>query len=1338
MTTPLFRPATRLLSALACCLLLPAPLVHAQQICGTTERLQQEALAHPQRAAQREALELFTQEWLAENGTAAAHNVITIPVVFHVLWRNAEENVSDARLLAQLQQLNADFARQNIDAGNTPATFAGVAADTEIRFCLAQRDPEGNATTGIVRRQTTLTDLDYGSNDVFQTALGGSDGWPRASYLNIWVCDLQLGLFGFAQFPGGPAATDGIVLQHAVVGGFAEPGTLQGYAYGRTATHEVGHWLNLVHIWGDVTCGDDFVNDTPVHDDANYGCPTHPHLSACSGNPAEMFMNYMDYANDDCKNLFTEGQAARMQATLASSVSDRDQLAGSPGCLPPDGGSSCATPQGLMTSAVDNTTATVQWDAVSGATSYDVRYRPLGTEAWTTVNSTATTLPITGLVDATTYDWQVRANCTGGTSAYSHILLFATGTTDADGDGRPAGIDCDDSDPATYPGAPELCDGVDNDCDGQVDEGLVGGTILLAPADGVSAGGANVQVTFGGTTLFSGNVDIAFDPEYGTTLGQVDLCAPVGCLEVLVQETGTALDPVGYFMPLDQQEDPIAFDLTSGTPVTIPMVAMAEVCGDGIDNDCDGEVDEDILWYTDADGDGFGDPSTGLPSCAPLPGRVAVAGDCDDQSASVSPGAAETCDGIDNDCDGQVDEDFLWYADADGDGFGDPATAQPGCPPPGGVTNDLDCNDADPAITAIGQPCDDGDPGTHSDTVNSSCLCVGIPVNNCPPGEIPDCNGNCAPADWIADAWCDKGLWYSEYNGHFIDFHCALYNFDGGDCDLPEWSGPEWTDADGDGYPVNMDCDDTDPTIRLAGEECDDGDPETWFDVRQADCTCAGIPVDTCPEGEMMDCNGNCAPAYLVGSGDCEEGMLWHGVPISFNCAEFGFEGGDCTDADGDGFAASVDCDDNDPNITLPFEPCDDGDPDTFNDRIGLDCTCHGVPAGSPCPYYDEIQDCNGNCVPASWLGDGSCDDGSFEWEGVPIFLNCPELNYDGGDCGNGCTAEVCDGQDNDCDGAVDEDFQWYVDADGDGFGDEATAAVFCEPPVGLVQLGGDCDDADDTVYPDAPCDDGDAATVNDAWSSDCSCLGVPAGLLVSSAVWLDGAYLPATGGMRADLRSLPGFPLTQPYGAWGHNGTEAIDPALLAVEGGNAVVDWVLLELRAPQAPGVAAASRAALLLSNGLVVEVDGSSPVHFPDAAPGPYHLVLRHRNHLGVMSAEAFLLDHTAVLIDWRDAAMATAGPDARRTVSGAFPALTLWSGDVNADGTVKYVGTDNDRDLVLSTIGGVVPTNSVSGYLPEDVNLDGVVRYTGADNDRDLILKTVGGVVPTNVRPDNLP
>ncbi len=1240
-------------------LLLSASMSHAQQVCGTMERLQEETMANPQRAARQQALETFTRQWLAENGTSGARSIITIPVVFHVLWRTAEENVSDARLQAQLQQLNADFARQNTDAVQTPATFAGVAADTDIRFCLAQRDPDGHPTTGIIRRQTTFNELYYGNNDVFQTATGGSDAWPRASYLNIWVCDLGSGLFGYAQFPGGAAATDGIVLQNAVVGGFAAPGTLDGYQYGRTATHEVGHWLGLLHIWGDVACGNDLVDDTPVHFDANYGCPTHPHLSTCPGTSAEMFMNYMDYATDGCKNMFTAGQAARMQAVLASSISQRDQLAGSQGCLPPDGGSACAAPQGLVTSAVDQTTATVEWDAVDGATSYDVRYQPFGTGTWTTWTTAGTTLHLIDLVDATTYDWQVRANCTSGPSAFSDIVLFTTGNDDADGDGYPAGIDCDDTNASVYPGAPELCDGVDNNCDGQVDDGLVAGIIVIESEDGVSEGSAHVQVAVGGITLINGPVDIVSDPDQGVTLGQVNVCAPRGCLEVLVQETGLALYPEAYLRLLGVTETFIPFVFTSGTPVTVPTGALVEICGNGIDDDCDGEVDEGILWYTDADGDGFGDPATAQHSCTPIPGMVPTGGDCDDQDAAVFPGAAGSCDGIDNNCDGQVDEDFFWYADADGDGFGDPATAQPGCPPVGGVGNGDDCDDTDTGSYAIGQPCDDDDPGTHSDMVNGACQCVGIPVNNCPPGEIPDCNGNCAPAEWVGDMFCDDGSF--EWNGIGISFHCPQFDNDGGDCN----------DADGDGYMAWEDCDDTDPGLTSWGQPCDDGDPGTHLDTMVDGCLCVGVPVGTCPEGEIMDCNGNCAPADLVGNGYCDEGLLWHGVPISFNCPEFGSDGGDCIDADGDGFPSTMDCNDDDPNLTWFFDPCDDGDPDTYNDIVTIDCTCRGVPFGSPCPYYGEVPDCNGNCVPSFWIGDGWCDGGDYDWNGNLINLNCAAFGFDGGDCGTPCPAEICgNGIDDDCDGEVDEG---------------------CEA---MLQV----------------------------------------------RVFLEGPYDAATGLMHDGLRSLGLVPLVEPYTALGYvhvgGGGETTTSAVMAIPGHIAVVDWVVVELRAPFDPAAIVATRCGLLLRGGSVM-TENLGHLEFP-VPPGPYHVAVRHRNHLGVMTADPVALTGGLTTVDFTLGSTATFGTDASKALTGGSGTMVLWQGDVGGDERIQYTGSGNDRDRILQAIGGTIPTGTVIGYRAEDVNMDGVVKYTGEGNDRDPILQNVGGTVPTNVKEGTVP
>jgi hypothetical protein len=145
---------------------------------------------------------------------------------------------------------------------------------------------------------------------------GGINPTSPTTKLNIWVCTLANGILGYAQFPGGSSATDGVVILNTA---FGRTGTVRApFNKGRTATHEVGHWLNLRHIWGDATCGSDLVNDTPTHNTANYGCPASGHRSTCSGTPVEMTMNYMDYTDDACMYMFSLGQKSRMLATFAS------------------------------------------------------------------------------------------------------------------------------------------------------------------------------------------------------------------------------------------------------------------------------------------------------------------------------------------------------------------------------------------------------------------------------------------------------------------------------------------------------------------------------------------------------------------------------------------------------------------------------------------------------------------------------------------------------------------------------------------------------------------------------------------------------------------------------------------------------------------------------------------------------------------------------------------------------------------------------------------------------------------------------------------------------------
>ncbi|MBK6344127.1 MAG: hypothetical protein IPF41_16535 [Flavobacteriales bacterium] len=190
----------------------------------------------------------------------------------------------------------------------------------------------------------------------------------------------------------------------------------------------------------------------------------------------------------------------------------------------------------------------------------------------------------------------------------------------------------------------------------------------------------------------------------------------------------------------------------------------------------------------------------------------------------------------------------------------------------------------------------------------------------------------------------------------------------------------------------------------------------------------------------------------------------------------------------------------------------------------------------------------------------------------------------------------------------------------------------------------------------------------------------------------------------------------------------------MLAVTGNNAIVDWVILELRNSANPSTVVTSRAALLQRDGDVVEMNGTGAVVM-NAPPGSYYVAVRHRNHLGIMTATAQSLSAVPLAINFTSAATATWGSDARKDIGGN---LVMWSGNTDFSAGLAYTGDPNDRDPILVRIGGTVPNNTVSGYFNEDVNMDGVVRYIGDPNDRDPILVNIGGSVPTNTRVQQLP
>jgi hypothetical protein len=303
------------------------------QRCSSHEYHQHQLAQHPE-LADTEAEINRAAEHYANNGGKQDRTVVTIPVVFHVVYQTASENISSTRILEQLQVLNDDYRKLNTDRVNVPSAWSGIAADCEIQFCLAKRTPTNTWTDGINRVSTTVSSFDINTDDVKFTSMGGTNVWDRTKYLNIWVCDLGGGILGYAQFPGGPASTDGVVLDYRYTG---KTGASPPYNKGRTATHEVGHYLGLYHIWGDdgSSCsGSDQVQDTPNQGAENYNCYNVGQVLTDNCSPAApgvMWMNYMDYTDDACMYMFTNGQKTRMWNVLNGT---RSSILTSNACTP--------------------------------------------------------------------------------------------------------------------------------------------------------------------------------------------------------------------------------------------------------------------------------------------------------------------------------------------------------------------------------------------------------------------------------------------------------------------------------------------------------------------------------------------------------------------------------------------------------------------------------------------------------------------------------------------------------------------------------------------------------------------------------------------------------------------------------------------------------------------------------------------------------------------------------------------------------------------------------------------------------------------------------------------
>lgn len=285
---------------------MAASVSYAQRVCLTPEYVKEHFTIQSKKGAPENSV---------PSRDTIPNEIITIPVVVHLLFNTASQNISNEQVQSQIDVLNKDYRMLNSDISNVPVAFKNAAADARIMFCLAKVDPEGRATSGIDRKYTTV-DFFLTDDAMKSKASGGVDAWEPGSYLNIWVCNLFGRTLGYATPPGGDAKKDGLVLKFDV---FGSTGYLRAdFNKGRTATHEIAHWLGLKHIWGDDVCGDDGIGDTPKQKSYNFGCPTFPNMSDCSINSnGDMFMNFMDLTSDACMIMFTQGQKMKMRSQFA-------------------------------------------------------------------------------------------------------------------------------------------------------------------------------------------------------------------------------------------------------------------------------------------------------------------------------------------------------------------------------------------------------------------------------------------------------------------------------------------------------------------------------------------------------------------------------------------------------------------------------------------------------------------------------------------------------------------------------------------------------------------------------------------------------------------------------------------------------------------------------------------------------------------------------------------------------------------------------------------------------------------------------------------------------------
>ncbi len=292
-----------------------------QRFCGTQFYYEQRQESNSVVTLSREDIKKKLADFKAGKKNSTASTALSIiPVVVHVIYNTPEQDISDEQIISQIDALNEDFSATNANIPQIPGVWKSLIANLNIQFAFARRDENGNETTGITRTFTNNNPFSIGDQMKYDST-GGHSAWKTSDYFNIWVCNILSGssiVLGFATYPLGDTLIDGVVINYK---SFGRTGLnlLSQYNLGRTLTHEIGHWLDLNHIWADDGGGctnDDGITDTPLQADASYGCPVFPHVSCNNGPGGDMFINYMDYTDDRCMMLFTQGQSDHMNNVL--------------------------------------------------------------------------------------------------------------------------------------------------------------------------------------------------------------------------------------------------------------------------------------------------------------------------------------------------------------------------------------------------------------------------------------------------------------------------------------------------------------------------------------------------------------------------------------------------------------------------------------------------------------------------------------------------------------------------------------------------------------------------------------------------------------------------------------------------------------------------------------------------------------------------------------------------------------------------------------------------------------------------------------------------------------